>query len=60
MSNDDERELKLEIERNGGEGQAQLKRIKKLEERVDQLGLMVNNLFLKYDQQMKEIADPLS
>ncbi len=34
-SNDDERTLKKEMEKFGGEGQAQLKRVKKLEEKVD-------------------------
>ena len=34
-SNDDERTLKKEMEKFGGEGQAQLMRVKKLEEKVD-------------------------
>lgn len=36
------------MEKFGGEGQAQLKRIKKLEEKVEQIGLMVNNMIVKY------------
>jgi hypothetical protein len=34
-----------------------LKRIKKLEEKVEQMGVMVNNMFLKYDTQMKELTE---
>ncbi len=45
------------MEKFGGEGQAQLKRIKKLEEKVEQLGVMVNSMFIKYDGQMRDLAD---
>ena len=34
-THDDEVDLKKEMEKMGGEGQAQLRRIKKLEEKVD-------------------------
>lgn len=56
-SEDDEKQLRKEMEKFGGEGQAQLKRIKKLEEKVEQMGVIVNNMFLKYDTQMKELTD---
>jgi len=56
-SEDDEKQLRQEMEKFGGEGQAQLKRIKKLEEKVEQMGVIVNNMFLKYDTQMKELTD---
>jgi len=46
------------MEKSGGEGQLYMKRVKKLEERVQQLGLIVGGLFTKYDQQMKELTDP--
>jgi hypothetical protein len=45
------------MEKFGGEGQAQLKRIKKLEEKVEQLGIIVNGMFSKYDTQMKELTE---
>jgi len=54
---EDEKTLKKEMEKYGGEGMAQLKRIKKLEEKVDQLGIMVNSMFIKYDTQMKDISE---
>jgi len=56
-SNEDEKQMRKEMEKFGGEGQAQLKRIKKLEEKVEQLGIMVNSMFVKYDQQMKEFTE---
>ena len=57
-TSDDERQLKKDMEKSGGEGQLYMKRVKKLEERVQQLGLIVGGLFTKYDQQMKELSDP--
>ncbi len=48
-SNDDEKQLREEIEMNQGEVVAQLRSIRKLEERVDQLGVMVTSMFSKYD-----------
>lgn len=57
-TSDEERQLKKDMEKSGGEGQLYMKRVKKLEERVQQLGLIVGSLFTKYDQQMKELSDP--
>ena len=54
---DDEEQLREEIEENGGEVVAQLRSVRKLEERVEQLGLMVNSVFLKYDKQMKNLYE---
>jgi hypothetical protein len=48
-SNEDEKQLREEIEKNGGEIVAQLRSVRKLEEKVEQLGLMVNSVFQKYD-----------
>lgn len=48
-TDDDERQLKYDMEQGVGEGQLHMKRIKKLEERVEQLGTIVNSLFIKYD-----------
>jgi hypothetical protein len=48
-TSDDERQLKRDMEKSGGEGQLYMKRVKKLEERVQQLGLIVGGLFTKYD-----------
>lgn len=56
-SEEDEKQLRKEMEKFGGEGQAQLKRIKKLEEKVEQLGIIVNGMFAKYDTQMKELTE---
>jgi len=49
--------LREEIEENGGEVVAQLRSVRKLEEKVEQLGLMVNSIFLKYDKQMKNLYE---
>lgn len=57
MTNDDEEQLREEIEENGGEVVAQLRSVRKLEEKVEQLGLMVNSIFLKYDKQMKNLYE---
>jgi hypothetical protein len=53
---DDEKAVKKMLEKEGGEDQRQLHRVKKLEGKVGQLSLMVNSLFLKYDSQMKELT----
>ncbi len=45
----DEEAMRKEMEKNGGEGQAQLRSIKRLEEKVEQLGLIVHSLFIRYD-----------
>ena len=57
MTADDEEQLREEIEENGGEVMAQLRSVRKLEEKVEQLGLMVNSIFLKYDKQMKNLYE---
>lgn len=51
----DEEAMRKEMEKKSGEGQAQLKSIKRLEEKVEQLGLIVNNLFIRYDWQMLDM-----
>ena len=48
-SKEDEDQLREEIEGNGGEIVAQLRSVRKLEEKVEQLGLMVYSVFQKYD-----------
>jgi hypothetical protein len=48
-SEEDALELRQEMEKQGGEGQAQLKRIKQLEEKVEQMGVMLNGVFLRFD-----------
>ena len=45
-----------ENESNLTKEEIQLRRVKKLEEKVHQLGVIVNGLFLKYDQQMDELS----
>lgn len=57
MTADDEEQLREEIEESGGEVMAQLRSVRKLEEKVDQLGFMVNSVFLKYDKQMKNLYE---
>lgn len=49
LTAEDEEQLREEIEETGGEVVAQLRSVKKLEEKVEQLGLIVNSVFLKYD-----------
>jgi len=49
LTAEDEEQLREEIEETGGEVIAQLRSVKKLEEKVEQLGLIVNSVFLKYD-----------
>lgn len=41
----------------GNEGLLQLKRIKKLESRVDQLGTLVQSIYSQYDNQTKAFAE---
>jgi len=45
------------MESVGNEGLLQLKRIKKLESRVDQLGALVQNVYSQYDNQTKIFAE---
>ncbi|CDW76967.1 cation channel family protein [Stylonychia lemnae] len=52
---DEEKELKKEMENKAGEGQAAMRRVKKLEQKVEKLGNSVYQLFKKYDNQLQEL-----
>lgn len=51
MSNtvDQDKELKKELEGKGGEGKAALRRVKKLEQKVEKIGEAVYGMLKKYD-----------
>eukprot|EP00347_Sterkiella_histriomuscorum_P018178 403346494 len=52
---DEEKELKKEMESKAGESQAAMRRVKKLEQKVERLGTAVYGLFQKYDNQINEL-----
>lgn len=52
---EEEKELQKELEGKAGEGQGAMRRVKKLEQKVERLGTAVFQLFQKYDSQVTDL-----
>lgn len=51
------KDLKKKIERRGGDTKGAMRRIKKLEDKVEKLGNTVYQLFSRYDDTLRDIAE---